>query len=107
MRLYLEKTLHKKRAGGVAQGDGPEFKSQYCKKRKEKKLMQSRTTPVKNSRAKYCNVLPCFSECAPQNTSSGEFNIDVQGNTFIFKYICGILDLSRFSGLLRICSRLS
>jgi hypothetical protein len=26
-----KKTLHKKRAGGVAQGVGPEFKSQYCK----------------------------------------------------------------------------
>jgi hypothetical protein len=26
-----------KRAGGVAQGEGPEFKTQCCKKRKEKK----------------------------------------------------------------------
>jgi hypothetical protein len=32
MRPYLKKTLHKKRAGGVAQGVGPEFKPQYCKK---------------------------------------------------------------------------
>jgi hypothetical protein len=31
------KALHKNRAGGVAQGEGPEFKSQYCKKKKEKK----------------------------------------------------------------------
>jgi hypothetical protein len=30
------KTHHKKsRAGGVVQGEGPEFKSQYCKKQKE------------------------------------------------------------------------
>jgi hypothetical protein len=33
MRPYLEKTLHKKRAGGVAQDVGLEFKSQYCKKK--------------------------------------------------------------------------
>jgi hypothetical protein len=31
-----KKTLHKKRAGGVAQGEGPEFKPQFKKKRKEK-----------------------------------------------------------------------
>jgi hypothetical protein len=37
MRPYLEKTLHKKRAGGVALGDGPEFKPHYCKKKKKKK----------------------------------------------------------------------
>jgi hypothetical protein len=29
MRLYLKKTHHKKRAGEVAQGVDPEFKSQY------------------------------------------------------------------------------
>jgi hypothetical protein len=33
----LKKTLHKKRAGRVAQGESPEFKTQYHKKRKEKK----------------------------------------------------------------------
>jgi hypothetical protein len=32
MRPYLRKTLHKNRAGGVAQGEGPEFKPQYYKK---------------------------------------------------------------------------
>jgi glutamine amidotransferase-like uncharacterized protein len=35
VRPYLEKTLHKK-GGGVAQGVGPEFKPQYCKKKKKK-----------------------------------------------------------------------
>jgi hypothetical protein len=29
MRPYLEKTFTKKRAGGVAQGVGPEFKPEY------------------------------------------------------------------------------
>jgi hypothetical protein len=36
VRPYLKKTLHKKRAGGVAQGIGSEFKLQYKKKTKEK-----------------------------------------------------------------------
>jgi hypothetical protein len=35
MRPYLKKKkiLHRKRAGRVVQGIGPEFKPQYCKKR--------------------------------------------------------------------------
>jgi hypothetical protein len=28
-------TLHKSRAGGVAQGEGPEFKPQYCNNKKK------------------------------------------------------------------------
>jgi hypothetical protein len=32
-RPYLRKTHHKKRAGGVPHGEGPEFKLQYCKKK--------------------------------------------------------------------------
>jgi hypothetical protein len=32
-----QKTLHKNRAGGVAQGKGPEFKPQYHKKKKKVK----------------------------------------------------------------------
>jgi hypothetical protein len=32
---YLKKTLHKNRAGEVAQREGPEFKPQYCKKEKK------------------------------------------------------------------------
>jgi hypothetical protein len=31
-----KKNLDKKRAGGVAQGKGPEFKAQYHKKKKKK-----------------------------------------------------------------------
>jgi hypothetical protein len=34
---YLKNT-HPKRAGGVAQGEGPEFKQKYCKKKKKKKV---------------------------------------------------------------------
>jgi hypothetical protein len=32
LRPCLKKTHHEKRAGGVAQGVGPEFKPQYCTK---------------------------------------------------------------------------
>jgi hypothetical protein len=32
----MEKTLHKNRAGGMAQGEGTEFKPQYHKKKKKK-----------------------------------------------------------------------
>jgi hypothetical protein len=34
MRPYLKKNPSQKRAGGVAQGKGLEFKPQYCKKTK-------------------------------------------------------------------------
>jgi hypothetical protein len=34
MRPYSEKTHHKKK--GVAQGEGPEFKAQYCREKKTK-----------------------------------------------------------------------
>jgi hypothetical protein len=44
MRPYLEKTLHEKKAGGIAQDVGPEFKPQYHKKKKKerKKDQQNR-----------------------------------------------------------------
>jgi hypothetical protein len=35
VRPYLEKSLSQKRAGGVAQGIGPELKPQYHKKKKK------------------------------------------------------------------------
>jgi hypothetical protein len=35
MRTYLEKNPSQKRAGGVTQCVGPEFKPQYCKKEKK------------------------------------------------------------------------
>jgi hypothetical protein len=34
-----QKNPSQTRAGGVAQGIGPEFKPQYCKKKKEKKML--------------------------------------------------------------------
>jgi hypothetical protein len=37
VRLYLEKKKSQKRAGGVDQGEGPEFKPQYHKKKKQKR----------------------------------------------------------------------
>jgi hypothetical protein len=41
VRPYLEKNPSQKRAGGVAQGAGPEFKPQYHKKKKKKKKRES------------------------------------------------------------------
>jgi hypothetical protein len=38
LRSYLEKTLHKNRAGGVAQGIDPEFKPQNHKTKKFRML---------------------------------------------------------------------
>jgi hypothetical protein len=35
VRPYLEKYPSQKRAGGVAQGVGPEFKPRYCEKKKK------------------------------------------------------------------------
>jgi hypothetical protein len=35
VRPYLEEPFKKNRAGGVTQGGGPEFKSQYLKKTKK------------------------------------------------------------------------
>jgi hypothetical protein len=32
--MVFQKTFHKNRAGGVVQGEGPEFKPQYSKKKK-------------------------------------------------------------------------
>jgi hypothetical protein len=43
VRPYLQKAHHKKSAGGVAQGEGLEFKPQYCKKFLKKFLKQTQT----------------------------------------------------------------
>jgi hypothetical protein len=49
VRPYLEKKKSQNRAGGVAQGVGPEFKPQYCQKKislkqkKKKKRGRTRT----------------------------------------------------------------
>jgi hypothetical protein len=37
-KTLSQKSLYKIRAGGVAQGEGPEFKPQNCKKKKQKKF---------------------------------------------------------------------
>jgi hypothetical protein len=39
VRLYLGKTTTQKRAGGIAQDIGPEFKHQYCKKKKRNTII--------------------------------------------------------------------
>jgi hypothetical protein len=47
---YLEKPFTKKRAGGVTQGVGPEFKPQYHKKKK--KVLNVRSETLKLLREK-------------------------------------------------------
>jgi hypothetical protein len=46
MRPYLKKTLHKNRTGGVTQGEGPEFKPQYCKKKKKIHLVELHSNEI-------------------------------------------------------------
>jgi glutamine amidotransferase-like uncharacterized protein len=41
VRFYLTRNRSQKRAGGVAHGVGPEFKPQYCKKKKGRKVAKS------------------------------------------------------------------
>jgi glutamine amidotransferase-like uncharacterized protein len=40
VRPYLEKTPHKNKAG--LQGEGPEFKPQFCKNKKQNKIKQKK-----------------------------------------------------------------
>jgi hypothetical protein len=39
-KTLSQKTFHKNRAGGMAQGEGPEFKPQYHKKKKTNCCLQ-------------------------------------------------------------------
>jgi hypothetical protein len=45
-KTLSQKTLHKNRAGGVAQGEGPEFKPQYCQKTKIKRFWSNPTAQM-------------------------------------------------------------
>jgi hypothetical protein len=49
-------TLSQKRAGGVAQGVGPEFKPQHCKKKRKKR--KSACLSLKNKRERKKSSLP-------------------------------------------------
>jgi hypothetical protein len=46
----LEKTHNKKRAGGVAQGVGPEFKPQHSQKKKKKREIVIHSPPKRRER---------------------------------------------------------
>jgi hypothetical protein len=46
VRPYLEKNPSQKRAGGVAQDVGPEFKPWYCQKKKKIQRERERETSV-------------------------------------------------------------
>jgi hypothetical protein len=57
--------LHKKRAGGVVQGVGPEFKSQYYQKKKTSQILSLRKNikcnnqppPNSNNQVEYTGIL--------------------------------------------------
>jgi hypothetical protein len=49
----LQKIPSQKRAGGVAQGEGPEFKPQHCKKKKKKNFPLKMLHNVKNCKTYY------------------------------------------------------
>jgi hypothetical protein len=51
-----QKPSTKKRAGGVAQGVGPEFKPQHCKKKRKKR--KSACLSLKNKRERKKSSLP-------------------------------------------------
>jgi hypothetical protein len=38
-KTLSRRTRHKNRAGGVAQGEGPEFKPQYCKQKQPRSVI--------------------------------------------------------------------
>jgi hypothetical protein len=54
MRPYLEKNPTQKRAGGMAQGVGSEFKPQYCKK--ERKEGRKKLTKEEKRKPKLTKV---------------------------------------------------
>jgi hypothetical protein len=60
VRLYLEKTHHKKRAGGVAEGEGHEFKTSYCERKKERKRRKERKIIVTEHLRLYLGLLLKF-----------------------------------------------
>jgi hypothetical protein len=64
MRPYLEKTLHKKRAGGVVQGVDPEFKHKKKEKRKPTCLTSRLGSPVYLT-TDIAHVQPFLSQCGP------------------------------------------
>jgi hypothetical protein len=47
VKPYFENTCHKNRAGGVAQGVGPEFKPQNSQKKKKKNPKQIKDLNVR------------------------------------------------------------
>jgi hypothetical protein len=54
LRPYLEKPFTKNRADGVAQGEGPEFKSQYHQKKNEFKASLGKVSenPISETKTK-------------------------------------------------------
>jgi hypothetical protein len=55
-----QKTLHKNRTAGVAQGEGPEFEPQYHKKMKERKEGRKEGRKKKKRKKGFMEVRQCI-----------------------------------------------
>jgi hypothetical protein len=72
-RFYLEKNPSQKRAGGVTQGAGSEFKLQYCKKkRKGKRKRRGQKERTKKSKESVKNEGGSFKGRMLGNTDGEE-----------------------------------
>jgi hypothetical protein len=59
-RPYLKRTHHKKRAGGVVQGVGLEFKPQYHQQNKTKQNKKPKPNQTKKTKNKQTNLINEF-----------------------------------------------
>jgi hypothetical protein len=56
VKPYFENTCHKNRAGGVAQGVGPEFKPQNSQKKKKKKPKTDQRSKCETTMGKHLTI---------------------------------------------------
>jgi hypothetical protein len=74
---HSRKTLHKKRAGGVAQGVDPEFKPQWSKKKKKCDFKQGFTQQLKGCHQEPGIFLPFLSVFGWVNLCLGSVSTDL------------------------------
>jgi hypothetical protein len=77
-----KKTHHEKRAGGVAQGVGPEFKSQSCKTKISKAKWAGHIAQVVGHLPSKCEALSSKPQCHKKRKMDKEYNqADVRKGT--------------------------
>jgi hypothetical protein len=80
VRPYLEKSLHKKRAGGVAQGEGQEFNPQYRKTNK--------TSPNPKTKQSYARGPGFNSQHPPTKRSYYKEKMEGVNSSMIYLIYC-------------------